>query len=63
MVTYRELTEAKAVLELPERVSLREIRVSYINLLKRRHPDTCVEDRQRIISASRKVCAYCDNYE
>lgn len=70
MVTYNELNEAKAVLELPERVSLREIRAAYVKLLKRWHPDTCVDDRQkcsemtqRIVSAYRTVCAYCDNYE
>jgi DnaJ-class molecular chaperone len=70
MITYKELIAAKAVLELPDRVSLREIRASYINLLKRWHPDTCAEDgekcsemTQRIVSAYRTVRAYCETYE
>ncbi|MBE1425942.1 curved DNA-binding protein CbpA [Desulfomicrobium macestii] len=70
MATYKELIAAKAVLELPDRASLGEIRTSYISLLKRWHPDTCTEGKekcsemtQRIVSAYRTVCAYCEAYE
>lgn len=70
MVSYRELAEAKELLELPDRASMEEIRSSYKRLLKRWHPDTCTENREgcadmtrRIVAAYRIIAAYCATYE
>lgn len=69
-LTYKELAEAKKVLQLPDRASMKEIRALYKNLLKRWHPDTCTGDKQkcnemthRIVTAYRTVRTYCDCYE
>lgn len=69
-ITYTELVEAKKVLQLPDRVSMQEIKLSYKSLLKRWHPDTCATDvdkcnemTARIVAAYKTIRAYCDSYE
>jgi len=69
-LSYTELVEAKKVLQLPDRASMQEIKLSYKSLLKRWHPDTCIADMEkcnemtaRIVAAYKTVRLYCDSYE
>ena len=69
-LTYAELAEAKKILQLPDRASMQEIRLSYKSLLKRWHPDTCATDTDkctemttRIVTAYKTVRLYCDSYQ
>lgn len=70
MTKYDEITEARVILELPERASLETIRENYRTLLRKWHPDYCTEDSIRCLEKTRKIiCAYklivsyCNNYE
>lgn len=69
-LSYSELIEAKKVLQLPDRASMQEIKLSYKSLLKRWHPDTCATDADecnemtaRIVTAYKTIRLYCDSYE
>ena len=70
MNKYDQITEARKILELPERASLDEIKKNYRTLLSRWHPDTCDEDPElctemtrKIIAAYKSMLAYCNQYE
>jgi len=69
MVTHEEIDEARKVLDLPERATMGEIKSSYRRLLRKWHPDRCMEqdDRcaemtKRIVAAYETVMAYCRHY-
>lgn len=70
MKKYDEITEARKILELPERASLEDIRKNYKTLLSKWHPDKCNEDSERstemtrkIIAAYKNLLAYCNQYK
>lgn len=67
--TYRELTAAREVLNLPETTTLSAIKAQYRALLKQWHPDTCAEEpdvchemTQKIVAAYTDIMAYCNQY-
>lgn len=67
--TYKELTEAREVLNLPEKSTLNMIRAQYRALLKQWHPDTCSDEQeichemtQKIVAAYTEIMAYCNQY-
>lgn len=69
MSKYQEITEARKLLELPERASMEEIKANYRNLINDWHPDRCGGDKKqctemtaRIISAYRTLIDYCNSY-
>lgn len=69
MKTYMEITEARLVLELPEKASQQEIRDNYRRLIRKWHPDTCREDGGKctemtaaINAAYELITAYCSRY-
>ncbi|MGC9324157.1 MAG: J domain-containing protein [Desulfomonilia bacterium] len=70
MNPYQKITEARDVLELPERATMKEIKVQYRKLLNRWHPDRCGEQSDQCIEMTRKIIAayeviraYCDHYK
>jgi curved DNA-binding protein CbpA len=70
MSKYREITEARTLLELPESATLEEVKSHYRMLLTRWHPDRsggrnreqCNDMTRRIIAAYRTLVAYCAEY-
>jgi DnaJ-class molecular chaperone len=70
MKKYQEITEAREVLELPERATRREIQARYRELLRKWHPDRnkktkgkSTEMTARIIDAYKVIMDYCGNYQ
>lgn len=68
--TFREISEARKVLGLPEKATLTEIKSAYQSLVKQWHPDKnpgesekCVEMTQEINRAYEVIMAYCDRYQ
>jgi len=65
-MTYAELAEALAELELPQQVTLQDIRSSYRTLVRRYHPDHgAAPDNERIRSlnaAYRLLTRYVSGY-
>jgi len=62
---YEELRQALAVLALPERATLGEIKAKHRKLVKRFHPDAGGGDPERIRqinAAYRLLSAYCRDY-
>jgi hypothetical protein len=67
----KDILQAKEVLELPERASLKEIKARYRQLLKKWHPDTCENaDKvqcqkmvQQITEAYTLIMIYCNDYK
>lgn len=69
-VKYREIIDAKKLLNLPERASMEEIKTIYRNMLKKWHPDKseandekCNEMTRKIVSAYKVIMAYCEQYQ
>jgi DnaJ-class molecular chaperone len=69
MSEYRKLLEAKNVLGLPERASLRAIKSRHRSLLARWHPDTSTENEETCTAMTRREVAayevaveYCERY-
>ena len=69
MNKYQKITEARNLLELPERATMKAIRSHYRSLLAKWHPDTCSENKekcnemtQKIIAAYNTIITYCDQY-
>lgn len=69
MSKYEKISEARKVLQLPERATLKEVKTNYRRLLKRWHPDTCQESKRKckemtevIVSAYETVMDYCRHY-
>jgi DnaJ-class molecular chaperone len=66
---YQQITEARNLLELPERASMEEIKSNYRNLIRQWHPDTSKETREKctevtagIIAAYNTIIDYCNQY-
>ncbi|MBN2466743.1 MAG: J domain-containing protein [Deltaproteobacteria bacterium] len=69
MNTYQKITEARKLLELPERTTMKEIKSHYRALIRRWHPDRCGENREECTEMTRKIIAaytiimtYCKHY-
>jgi DnaJ-class molecular chaperone len=69
MITAKEIAEAKAVLRLPERATMAEIKASYRQLLNQWHPDkgqgdpaACQEMTMKITAAYKVIMLYCSQY-
>jgi DnaJ-class molecular chaperone len=67
---YKELTEARKFLDLPQEASLKEIKSKYRELLKKWHPDRCKENEEecqemtrRIAAAYKLISTYIDRYK
>ncbi len=69
MRKYREIDEARKLLELPDRATMGEIKSNYRGLLRKWHPDRCggqaeqcAEMTKRIVAAYETVMTYCRHY-
>jgi preprotein translocase subunit Sec63 len=67
---YREIIEAKNLLNLPERASMKEIKSNYRELIGQWHPDKCNESDEKCNEMTRKIIAaydiivgYCNQYQ
>ncbi len=67
---YKEISEARKVLALPETATMATIRSSYRRLLAKWHPDTCKENPElcsemtrKIVWAYETILDYCSRYE
>ncbi|OQY13692.1 MAG: molecular chaperone DnaJ [Desulfobacteraceae bacterium 4572_19] len=63
------VVKAIAILELPERATMYEIKSNYRKLIKKWHPDTCKENSDKceamtikINNAYKIIMDYCGNY-
>jgi DnaJ-class molecular chaperone len=70
MDKFQKITEARKLLELPERATMKEIKFNYRSLLAQWHPDRCRENKERcnemtrkIIAAYKTIITYCDQYK
>ena len=65
-MTYQELQKALEIFSLPERATMKQVKVRHRELVKRFHPDRGVEadpERIRLINAAYRVLMdYCDSY-
>ena len=66
---YKEITEARKILGIPEKASIKFIRKKYNEELKKWHPDKCNENKQiceektkEIIKAGKILLEFCNNY-
>ena len=68
MADFKEIDEARRLLELGDAATLREIRSAYKRLAQRHHPDKHgggaddAEVMKRLNSAYKLLTAYCDEY-
>ncbi len=69
MNKYGKITEARKLLELPERATIEEIKANYRNLVRAWHPDRCKEAKEkctertaRIVAAYGIIIEYCNHY-
>jgi len=70
MNKYQDITEARKLLELPQRATMKEIKSNYRMLLAKWHPDRCSENKEqcnemtkKIIAAYKTILAYCNQYK
>jgi DnaJ-class molecular chaperone len=70
MRKYREITQARKLLELPVRATMADIKTHYRRLMIQWHPDTCKEGEEKCREMAAKVSAaystiveYCDHYK
>lgn len=70
MNRYEEITEARNLLELPERATMEEIKASYRKLIRKWHPDRSKESKKkttkmaaRIVAAHSLIMEYCNHYK
>jgi preprotein translocase subunit Sec63 len=68
--TYQKLTEAREILEVPEKTTLKVVKSQYRKLLKKWHPDTCLDEKekchemtQNIVAAYTEIMDYCEQYK
>jgi DnaJ-class molecular chaperone len=57
MIKYQDIIEAKELLNLPERASMKEIKSSYRRLINQWHPDKCTENKDKCAEMTRKIIA------
>ena len=69
-IKYKDIIEAKELLNLPERASMKEIKSNYRELINQWHPDKCKENDEKcnemtrkIISAYKIIITYCNQYK
>jgi DnaJ-class molecular chaperone len=67
---YKDIIEAKELLNLPERASLVEIKSNYRELIKQWHPDKCKKNNKKCNEMTRKIIfaynviiTYCNQYQ
>ena len=70
MGLFEDINAARMLLDLPERVTMEDIKSQYRVLIQKWHPDRCKADKAkckemttRIIDAYRLINNYCKNYE
>ncbi|MFW6138457.1 MAG: J domain-containing protein [Spirochaetota bacterium] len=70
MKNYHKITEARKLLGLPERATMKQIKSNYRALLAKWHPDRCSENKgqckemtQKIIAAYKTIIDYCHQYK
>jgi len=70
MNTYKEITQARKLLNVPERATMKEIRTKYKKLLAQWHPDRCEGNEEecnemtiKLIAAYKTLLNYCNNYK
>jgi DnaJ-class molecular chaperone len=70
MDKYHQITEARKLLELPERASMKEIKSNYRKLIRKWHPDKCSENSEQCNEMTKKLNAayniiitYCNQYK
>ena len=70
MNKYQKITEARKLLELPERATMEEIKSNYRKLVNKWHPDRCSENSdqcnemtKKIIAAYNTIITYCNQYK
>lgn len=68
--SYKKVTAARLVLELPETATAESIKKNYRRLLARWHPDKCKEQEEichemtrKIIAAHDVIMEYCQQYQ
>jgi len=70
LYSFEQLIKAKTLLGLRETSTLKEIKLSYKNLMKKWHPDKHSDDQEKATKMSMQindayeiVLEYCNNYE
>ena len=70
MTKFEQITEARKLLELPERASMEEIKANYRNLMRQWHPDISKETKEKCSAVTAKIIAaydiiseYCSHYK
>jgi DnaJ-class molecular chaperone len=68
-IKFKDIIEAKELLNLPERASMEEIKSNYRELIGQWHPDKCHESDEKCNEMTRKIIAaydiiiaYCNQY-
>ena len=54
MNKYQDITEARKLLELPQRATMKEIKSNYRMLLAKWHPDRCSENKEQCNEMTKK---------
>ncbi len=70
MNMFDKITEARKLLELPERATMKDIKSNYRSLLAKWHPDRCSEKKElchemtkKLNAAYKTIIAYCSQYQ
>ena len=69
MDLFQKISDAREILELPERATIAEIKANFKRLLNQWHPNKCSDDIERcnemtgkITAAHKTVIEYCNRY-
>jgi len=69
MTEFEMITSARKILELSESATMEEIKQHFKKLMKKWHPDNCLEKpdtcekmARKVIEANRIILEYCNNY-
>jgi preprotein translocase subunit Sec63 len=70
LIKYQDIIDAKELLNLPERVSMEEIKSNYRKLIMQWHPDKCRSNNEKcnemtkkLTSAYKTILLYCNQYK
>lgn len=70
LIKYQDIIEAKELLNLPERVSMEEIKSNYRKLIMQWHPDKCPGNNEKCNEMTKKltlayktILHYCNQYK